>query len=111
MLQESPVYKCPHCGRCIAIADECDEPMFVSFHKGKPAKKPYELRLLSQRRCGRCGKDFVVKCFTSVSTLLRWLIFTDPDAIARELFENNLDLVEKLRQDTKFMALINKESK
>jgi len=51
--------------------------------------------------------DFVMECSTSIGTLLRWLILTDPKAIAHELFEKNMDLVEKLRKDKKFMALIN----
>jgi len=50
----------------------------------------------------------MVEVYTSISTLLRWLIFNDPDALAREIFEENEDLIDKLREDKKFMALINK---
>ena len=104
----SPVHRCPHCGKCIALAKECDESMFVCFHKIVPPRRPYAARLISERRCPKCKKDFIVEVFTSISTMLRWLIFNDPDAIAREIFEDNLDLIDKLREDTKFMALINK---
>ena len=89
--------------------DECHKCISVSLHKTKPPKKHYELRTLTKRRCAKCKRDFVVECYASVDTLLRWLIFTDPDALAREIFTNNADLIEKLRQDKKFMKLINQE--
>jgi len=105
---EVQIHKCPHCGKCCAIADECDDAMFVDFHKLKPPRRPYAVRLLTQRRCAKCKNDFMVEVYTSISTLLRWLIFNDPDALAREIFEENEDLIDKLREDKKFMALINK---
>jgi len=104
---EKPIYKCPHCAKCCAIADECDEAMFVNITKTRPPPRQHSVRMLANRRCAKCKMDFVVECYTSISTLLRWLILTDPDAIGQELFEKNMDLIEKLRADEKFMTLLN----
>ena len=109
IIEIDPVHKCPHCGKCIALAHKRDECILVDFHKTEPPRRPHNVQLLAQRRCAHadCKKDFVVECYTSIHDLLHWLIFNDPDAIARGLFENNTELIKKLRQDKKFMALIN----
>ena len=108
--QNSPIHKCPHCNKCIALAYKRDNCISVAFHRTEPQRRPQVIQLLAERRCPKCKKDFIVECYASMGDILRWLIFNDPYAIARNLFENNTDLVKKLRQDKKFMALINDDS-
>jgi hypothetical protein len=110
MIKE-PVTRCPHCGKCCEIAIEHDEGVSITLHKDKPPKQPYSVRTISRRRCDHpnCREYYYVEGRTSLSILLRWLIFHDPDALAREIFENNLDLIKKLRQDKKFMEMINND--
>ena len=103
------IYKCPYCEKCCAVYDECHECISISIHKSKPPPRQYTLRTLAKRRCAKCKRDFIVECHASVSVLLRWLIFNDPYALAREIFMDNSDLVKKLQQDEKFMDLITKE--
>ncbi|MCL2752409.1 MAG: hypothetical protein FWE62_06625 [Firmicutes bacterium] len=102
-----PVHRCPHCGKCIALAFERDECVSVAFHKDTPSRRPDVVQLLAKRRCARpdCKKDFIVECYAPIRDLLRWLILKRPDALARE-FEGDSDLIKALRQDKKLMALI-----
>ena len=112
---EEKIYHCPNpkCEKCIALAYKRDECISVAFHFPstiEPPRRPHTVRLLAERRCPKCKKDFIVECYASISDILRWLIFQDPDAIARNLFEHSPDLITKLRQDKKFMQLINDET-
>jgi hypothetical protein len=105
----SPIYRCPHCGKCCAVADEHDECIFIALHKTTPPRRPYSLRLLAKRRCAHsgCKKDFVVESYASIADILHWLIFSNPNALAHELCKNNAELLKKLRQDKVFMKMIN----
>ena len=109
MLKDNTVYRCPHCNKCIAISYERDECISVAFHKSKPIRRKHILQLLAQRRCAHveCKKDFIVECYAPVHDLLRWMIFKDPEYMAQEIFDKNPDLIKKLQQSPRFMALIN----
>ena len=111
MIKEK-IYKCPHCGKCIALAHKRDDCILVDFHKTEPLeRRPHVVQMFVERRCAHaeCKRDFIVECYAPIHDLLRWLIFHDPDEMARCIFENNTDLIRKLRQDKKFMELINNE--
>ena len=112
MQNENDIYKCPHCNKCVAISEGRDNGFFVALHKTKPAARVSAFRTLTRRKCPHtlCRKYFIVENYADIESVLRWLIFNDPNAIARGLFENNPDLITKLRQDKKFMALINDET-
>ena len=101
--------RCPHCGKCVGIAAAFDEYVLLAVHKGNPPKRANAVQAFMERRCGHseCRRDFVVECYIPFAEILRQLIFNDPTALAREIFKNNTDLVEKLREDKEFMALIN----
>ena len=100
------VYKCPHCNKCIAIFDEHDKGVYVTFHKERPPARPDAARLLAQRRCAKCKQDFVVETYVLISEILRWMITDDTHHNAYETFTQNMDLIEALRKDEKFMALL-----
>ena len=112
-LLDEQEYECPHCGKCIAISEERDPGIYVAIHKAKPQERVGALRTLTRRKCPhqQCRKFFVVENYGCLEEILRWLIFTDTRAIARdEVFAKSPDLRKKLRQDKKFMEWINDNS-
>jgi hypothetical protein len=103
-------YNCPHCGKCIAIPQERDPGIHVAFHKERPLARPGALRTLTRRKCphDKCREYFIVENYGCLEEILHWLIFTDTRAIAREdVFAQKPEFIRKLRQDKKFMAMIN----
>ena len=107
--EKDPVRKCPYpeCDKCIAIKTKGHELLHVCFHKGEPPARPGSIGTSHRRRCPHCREYFFVENYFVLTEVLHWLIFNDPAALARGVFENNTELVKKLRQDKLFMALIN----
>ena len=101
------IRRCPHCDKCCAISAESDEGIYHEFHKTKPPKRPDAVRALTVRRCAKCKLDYIVESYTSITILLRFLIKKDTTALGLEVFKNNKDLIEKLRNDKPFMELMN----
>ena len=106
---DDPVRRCPSCAKCISISQGYHPIMHVCFHKEKPSSRPGSFCMSDRRRCPHCGEYFFVENHVSIGEMLRWLIFNDPDALAREQFEKDPELVKKLRQDKQFMTLINSD--
>ena len=107
--EKNPIQRCPYpkCDKCIAISIRGHETMHVCFHQGEPPTRPGSVGASYRRRCPHCGAYFFVENYFVLHEVLHWLIFNDPAALARGVFENNTELIKKLRQDTKFMTLIN----
>ena len=107
--EKDPIRKCPYpkCDKCIAITTKGHELIKVVFHQGDPPPRPGSIGSSNRRRCPHCGEYFYVENYFEIHEVLHWLIFNDPEALARGVFENNIELIKKLRQDKKFMALIN----
>ena len=105
----NPIHKCPHCSKCIALAHKRDECISVAFHKFEPPRRPNVVQLIAYRRCAHadCKQDFIVECYAPIHELLHWLIFKDPDYMAQAVFDDNPQLIKKLRQSPRFMKLIN----
>jgi len=107
MQKNNPVYRCPHCTKCVAIVAECDICISIILHKTVPPKRPHTLRFLTERRCMKCKQDFVVEGYADLAEILRFLICYDTNYIAREIFSQNPEFIEKMREDKLFMAMIN----